>query len=38
MSKFWHHNTTDDDDAMAIAIPWVFLTNSRAKNETIITN
>ena len=29
MSEFLHD---DDDDAKAIAIPWVFSKNSRAKN------
>ena len=30
MPKFLHK---DDDDAKAIAIPWVFTKNSRAKND-----
>ena len=32
MSKFWHGNDYDNDDAKAIAIPRVLSGNSRDKN------
>ena len=33
MSKFLHQDpATSDDDTKAIAIPWVFSENCRAKN------
>ena len=36
MSKFLHSDDNDaDDDAMAIALPWVFSDNSRAKDNTL---
>ena len=34
MSKFLHNNEDNADDTKAIAIPWNFSKNSRAKNIT----